>query len=154
MELNESELNDLYKNATSKIVTSEAPSITPFQNDIGSNAITVVPAKKTHYDNSGVRDAADIVTAWLGTKIPVKLTEKTYRNYLVSKFTDFSSLIKDTYVETYVIRTWSEYDQMYLFKSTVVHYSDSHYDKINSVNYREINRSKTKVLSGLNGYDR
>lgn len=145
--LNETELNTLYKNAI-----NPNPQISLFQNDIGSNAITVVPSKKIHYSNSGVRNAADIATAYLGTKIPVKLTKVAAFNYYFSKFTGLSSSIKPTYVETYVVRTWSEYDQMYLFKATVAHYTDSTYKKVKSVSYREINRSKTKTLSGVNGY--
>lgn len=145
--LNEAELNTLYKNAT-----NPNPQISLFQNDIGSNAITVVPAKKITYSNSEVKLAADIATAYLGTKIPVKLTKVAAFNYYFSKFTGLSSSIKPTYVETYVVRTWSEYDQMYLFKATVAHYTDSTYKKVKSVSYREINRSKTKTLSGVNGY--
>ena len=145
--LNETELKALYKNST-----NQNPQISLFQNDIGSNAITVVPAKKINYSNSGVKNAADIAVAYLGTKIPVKLTRVTAFNYYFSKFTGLSSSIKPTYVETYVTRAWSEYDQMYIFKATVAHYTDSTYKKVKSVSYREINRSKTKTLSGVNGY--
>jgi|GEM_PF-2843292 len=145
--LNETELKALYKNST-----NQNPQISLFQNDIGSNAITVVPAKKINYSNSGVKNAADIAVAYLGTKIPVKLTKVAAFNYYFSKFTGLSSSIKPTYVETYVTRAWSEYDQMYIFKATVAHYTDSTYKKVKSVSYREINRSKTKTLSGVNGY--
>ena len=144
--LNETELKDLYKNST-----NQNPQISLFQNDIGSNAITVVPAKKINYTNSGVKNAADIAVAYLGTKIPVKLTKVAAFNYYFSKFTGLSSSIKPTYVETYVTRAWSEYDQMYIFKATVAHYTDSTYKKVKSVSYREINRSKTKTFSGVNG---
>ena len=146
--LNEAELNMLYKNAT-----NPNPQISLFQNDIGSNAITVVPAKKITYSNSEVKLAADIATAYLGKNIPVLLTRSAAFNFYLARATGYaSSSIKPTYIETYVVRTWSEYDQMYLFKATVAHYTDSTYKKVSSVSYREINRSKTKKLSGVNGY--
>lgn len=147
--LNELELVDLYKSAN-----KSNNGISTFQNDIGSNAITVVPIKRTHYKNAGIQVATDLFVEYIGSKIPVKSKKSVFASYLYSKLSSYVTGSKDTYVETYVTRAWSEYDQMYIFKATVCHYTDNTYKTLKTVNYREINRSKTKVLSGVNGYEK
>lgn len=57
-----------------------------------------------HYDNSAIRQTADLIVAWVSTKIPKFLSKSTVFNYVLSDLTKWTDAIKDTYVGTWVTK--------------------------------------------------
>ncbi|KGR78595.1 hypothetical protein [Ureibacillus sinduriensis] len=98
--------------------------------------------------NNGVGKVANAVLAYITSKIPVRLASSKLFNYFFSTFTGWATAtIQPTYTGTWVTRAWSEYDQMYISKCTVVHYTDAKRSGVKDVAYYEINRSTRPNLA-------
>lgn len=95
--------------------------MTLYEPSIGSNVTIVVQPIYRTYKNTGLKAAAEIITAYLVSKLPGKITKNPLLNWCVEKMTDFSSAIKTTYVGSWV---WESDGDEYV---TLVHYKDSTY---------------------------
>lgn len=94
------------------------------------------------YDNTNERMTADLIAAWVSTKIPYFLSKELYINFLVNKLTDWSSSIVDTYVGTWQSKSFSSYYDLYEYHNTVVHFTDSSYSDLKSVAYYVVYRGE------------
>jgi hypothetical protein len=92
------------------------------------------------YDNTTERAAADLIAAWVSTKVPGFLSKSTFVNYLVSKLTNWSSHINDTYVGAWQSKSYSSYYDLYEYHNTIVHFTDSDYDTPKNVSYYVVYR--------------
>ncbi|MDO6353663.1 hypothetical protein Q3V94_01005 [Caloramator sp. CAR-1] len=84
--------------------------------------------KKT-YNNNDVKIAAEFITSFLISKIPVKITKNFLLNFVLNKLTSWTDVIKPTYVEAWGWRTYSYSEKCYIYYVTLVHYSDSSFTK-------------------------
>lgn len=138
VELDEAQLQDLYSSVQEN---SNTDLIKPFAHDIGSNSTTVVaPVYKT-FSNKVEKFLIDSFVAYIVTKIPTKYASNFMFNFYFNKITGWASgKVVPTYVGSWVTRSWSEYDQTYIYYLTAVHYTDSTFKTVKDVGYLEVLR--------------
>lgn len=143
VKLTEEELEVLYNNVMSNFSDSDAvvtPSYVPIE-DPGS--ILVTGPVYRYCNNENAREVAEALAAYLISKLPTKSTNNLFANWLIVKVTNLANSIKDTYIGTWVTKSWSSYDNMYKYYTTLIHYTDATYTTKISVQY---------YYNGLYGY--
>ncbi|MCX7904422.1 MAG: hypothetical protein N2486_07905 [Caloramator sp.] len=77
------------------------------------------------YTNNDVKIAAEFITSFLISKIPVSITKNFLLNFVLNKLISWTDSIKPTYVGAWGWKTYSYSDKCYIYYVTLVHYSDS-----------------------------
>jgi inhibitor of KinA sporulation pathway (predicted exonuclease) len=99
----------------------------------------VVPPLYKTYTHQVAKEAADILCAYIMKKIPKKVTDNVYTNWVLSKLIGWSKNIQPTYVGTWISSAWSNYDKRRNYYATIVHYEKSNYTNPIDVQYFECN---------------
>ncbi|POZ56453.1 hypothetical protein LYSIN_01236 [Lysinibacillus sphaericus] len=154
VELEELELQDLYSEVMRNSLGSEAitpmtvDAISPMTVDIGSNSTTVIKPEYKTFKNTIEKAAVDLLIAIILTKLPLKISGSVLATYYIGKLTGWiSGSVKTVYAGSWVSRSWSEYDKTYIYKATLVHYTDSTYNTPKDVAYYEVGRSTDPNLA-------
>lgn len=82
--------------------------------------IIVKPIYRT-YTNETTKAVAEIMVAYLVSKLPTKITKNTLLNWFVTKMTKMTDSIHPTYVGSWM---WTSGGRTY---ATLVHYTDGNY---------------------------
>lgn len=137
-ELTATEQNEIYRMVTTG--KSESSNIKPFGHIIGGSGELVHGPKYVTYENKTERAIAELIAAWLVSKIPVaKLSgdKKFFTGYILGKISGWvKSLIKPTYVGYWTTKAYA--DGLYHYYLTVVHYSDDTFTQPIDVEYGEV----------------
>lgn len=103
--------------------------------DPEGNSILIAGPSYRVYDNSDVQIVAGATVAWIVSKIPAPI-QSSYLGYVaIGWMTAKVDAIKDTYVGAWVSKSYSTYDEMYKYYSTLIHFSDSTYSTPIDVQY-------------------
>lgn len=89
----------------------------------GSDAKIIVKPIYRTYQNKTVKAAAEVMTAYIVSKLPGKITKNPLLNWFVTKMTKLTDGIKPTYVGSWV---WESQGSRYV---TLVHYKDDSYSE-------------------------
>ncbi|MDF2067466.1 hypothetical protein [Bacillus sp. Cr_A10] len=125
--------------------SNDLTEITPYVQlpvDMYPGTITAGPYYDS-YDNAIYREAADLLVAWVTTKVPAFLSKSTFTNYVTSKFLGWSSAIKDTYVGSWQSKSWNPSLGLYEYHNTIVHYEDSQFRTPRTVTYYVVYRANS-----------
>lgn len=84
--------------------------------------------------NKSVQFVVDVFIAWVGTKIPVKYTDTTFKNYIVSSVLGWN--IAPTYTSEWISRaTYTPNTDFWQYFSTIVRHSSSSFNNPTHVTY-------------------
>ncbi|MGE1165293.1 hypothetical protein ABES08_00150 [Peribacillus simplex] len=103
----------------------------------GSTITEIAPIYRT-YKNTGVNEAKNLIFAYMMKKIPKKLTDSVFANWLFVKLNSWSK-ISPTYVVSCVSSSYSTAEKKRNYHATVVHYGKSNYTSPKSVQYFQCN---------------
>lgn len=146
VELDELALQDLHSEVLRNSLGSV--NIVPRTHDIGSNSTTVIKPEYRTFENTVEKVIVDGVVAIILSKLPFRITSSVLANFYIGKLTGWiSGSIKKVYAGAWVSRSWSEYDKTYIYKATVVHYTDSTFSQPKDVAYHEVGRSTDPNLA-------
>ncbi|WHY63275.1 hypothetical protein [Cytobacillus firmus] len=141
--LTEQELEEMYNSLN----LEDSSGIGTYAEDGGNGSVRVVAPYYRTYTNAWAQETANLVVAYIATKLPLKITQSTFRTYVVNKLLGWATnLIQKQYVGSWVTRQYSDYAKMYIYRATLVHYTDSSYSKAKEVQYWEVNRSTSPNL--------
>lgn len=115
---------------------SKRPEITPFgpvQDGTYTGTITHGPVNRIN-TNKSVQFVVDVFVAWVGTKIPTKYTNKTYKNYILSSVLGWN--VKPTYTSEWLSRaTYAANTNYWQYFSTIVRHTSSAFNNPTHVTY-------------------
>ncbi|KOR78539.1 hypothetical protein AM232_08765 [Bacillus sp. FJAT-21352] len=103
----------------------------------GSTKTEIAPIYRT-YKNTGVNEAKNLIFAYMMKKIPKKMTDSVFANWLFVKLNSWSK-ISPTYVGSWVLSSYSTAEKKRNYHATVVHYGKSNYTSPKSVQYFQCN---------------
>jgi len=140
VKLSKDELKELMSDTMKRIKNNSGnnngevnPTFVP--SDPEGNSILVAGPSYRVYDNSDVQIVAGATVGWIVSKIPAPI-QSTYLGYVaVAWMTAKVDGINDTYVGAWVSKSYSTYDEMYKYYSTLVHFSNSTYSTPIDVQY-------------------
>lgn len=116
--------------------TSQKPEITPYgpvQEGTYTGTIQYGPVNRVN-TNKSVQVVADVFFAWVGTKIPTKWTNSTFKNYIVSSMLGWNA--KPTYTREWISRaTYSANTSYWQYFTTIVRHSSSSFNNPTHVTY-------------------
>ncbi|MDR4926827.1 hypothetical protein ACFX4I_23710 [Peribacillus sp. YIM B13472] len=135
--LTEQEIVNLY-NEVMSIGTPIVGGITSYAPISGGSTKTEIPPIYRTYKNTGVNEAKNLIFAYMMKKIPKKLTDSVFLNWLFVKLNSWSK-ISPTYVGSWVSSSYSTAEKKRNYHATVVHYEKSNYTSPKSVQYFQCN---------------
>ncbi|PUB08200.1 hypothetical protein [Paenisporosarcina sp. OV554] len=104
-------------------------------------SITAGPYYRT-YDNKTEQEAANLIVAWVTTKVPGFISKSGYAVYLVNKLTAWTGAIfKPTYVGAWQSKGYNASLGLYEYHNTIVHFTSSSYSTPKSVSYYVVYRA-------------
>ena len=116
--------------------TSKKPEITPFgpvSDGTYTGSIIYGPVNRIN-TNKSVQFVADVFFAWVGTKIPTKYTDSTFKNYIVSSLLGWNA--KPTYTSEWISRATYTYNTSYWqYFTTIVRHTSSSFNNPTHVTY-------------------
>ncbi|MGY3314993.1 hypothetical protein ACV242_003489 [Peribacillus simplex] len=131
------EIENLY-NEVMSINTLNSGGITAYGPISGGSTITEIAPIYRTYKNTGVNEAKNLIFAYMMKKIPKKLTDSVFANWLFVKLNSWSK-ISPTYVGSWVSSSYSTAEKKRNYHATVVHYGKSNYTSPKSVQYFQCN---------------
>lgn len=135
--LTEQEIENLY-NEVMSINTLNSGGITAYGPISGGSTKTEIASIYRTYKNTGVNEAKNLIFAYMMKKIPKKLTDSVFANWLFVKLNSWSK-ISPTYVGSWVSSSYSTAEKKRNYHATVVHYGKSNYTSPKSVQYFQCN---------------
>lgn len=97
-----------------------------------------------NYDNKTEQEAANLIVAWVSTKVPGFINKSAFGVYLFNKLTGWAGTIfKPTYVGAWQSRSYNASLGLYEYHNTVVHFTDSTRKTAKSVSYYVVYRAKS-----------
>lgn len=104
-------------------------------------SVTYGPYYKT-YDNKTEQEAANLIVAWVSTKVPGFISKSGFGVYLFNKLTGWTSTIfKPTYVGAWQSKSYNASLGLYEYHNTIVHFTSSSYSTPKSVSYYVVYRA-------------
>ncbi|CZR08049.1 hypothetical protein SAMN04488048_11947 [Trichococcus flocculiformis] len=131
--LEEDDFLRIQQEVTEASKTSKITVRGPVQPGTYTGSIIYGPVNRVN-SNKSVQFVVDVFIAWVGTKIPVKYTDTTFKNYIVSSVLGWN--IAPTYTSEWISRaTYTPNTDFWQYFSTIVRHSSSSFNNPTHVTY-------------------